>query len=109
MLRKRSGGFALQYCLVAMVALTGISSLAIDYGHAQLVKVQLRRAADAAARYGASGLQYDSTTAISRAVTSAGENNADGSPVSVIGVTGHWDPTARQFMANTTPMDAIQV
>ncbi len=109
MTRRRFSGFALQYSLIAMIALTGISSLAIDYGHAQMVKVQLRRAADAAARYGATGLTYDSATAISRATTSAGENSADGTPVVATAQTGHWDSTTRVFTANAAPMDAIQV
>ena len=48
---KRRGGFAIWYSVVSMTVLCLFVSLATDYGHMQVTKAQLRRTADAAARF----------------------------------------------------------
>lgn len=70
-------GFAAIYTLVILVALTGICSLAVDVGRVQLAKTELRRAVDAAALAGASGLLIDQSTARSRAASIAAANTYD--------------------------------
>ena len=77
MLRARStGGFTLFYTCVAFLALTAFISLAIDYGRVQLAKTELRAAADAAARYGSTGV-YDLTYS-AKAIAAAANNTVDG-------------------------------
>src|SRR5438552_2575080 len=106
---RRRGGFAIWYSLVMMTALCLFVSFAADYGHVQVTKSQLRRTMDAASRYGASGLQYDSATAIARATTSVSENAVDGATVAATIKTGHWDTSTLKFLENGTPLDAVQV
>ena len=76
-------GSTVVYVIVAMTAFTALVSLAVDLGHARLVKAQLQCAADAAARYAATGLSASVTTAQNNAVSAAAANNADGASVSV--------------------------
>src|SRR5690349_17625025 len=79
--RTQRRGVAAFYIIVLMTLLCGVASLAVDYGRVQLAKTELRRAADAAARAGASSVPADITTATSLAVKYAALNVADGSPV----------------------------
>src|SRR5438477_113945 len=51
---RKQSGVALVYAVLSIVALMGIVSLSVDIGHVQLVKTQLRCAADSAARAAAS-------------------------------------------------------
>ncbi len=46
----RRRGSILLYVIVMMTALLGICTLAVDYGHVQLVKSEMQRTADATAR-----------------------------------------------------------
>ena len=84
-----------------MIAFLAIVSLAVDVGHARLVKNQLQNAADAAARFAGAGMQTGISTARSNAVIAAGNNTADGTPVILdpnIDVEfGTWDRSARTF------------
>jgi Flp pilus assembly protein TadG len=82
--RKNRHGIAIVYTIVAVIALLAILSLAVDFGRVQVVKTQLQRAADAAARYGAAGLSNilnGQSAAAANAVAAAADNTADGSPV----------------------------
>src|SRR3954470_2328813 len=87
------------YAIVTMTALMAFISLAVDLGRVQLVKTELLRAADAAARYGVTGLP-NVTNAQNRAIAAANDNTADGSPV-VISASdiefGTWDVTTGTF------------
>jgi uncharacterized membrane protein len=47
-------GMSLMWAIGCMTGLCAIASLAVDYGRVQVVKSELRRAADAAARAGSS-------------------------------------------------------
>lgn len=93
------------WAIVTMVALMAFVSLAIDFGRVQLVKTELRRAADAAARYGVAGLTSSVTTAQSNAVAAAADNKADNSSVVLNPSTdidfGTWDATTRTFTVLT--------
>ncbi len=98
--RRRHTGISLLWTIVSITAFCAIASLAIDYGHAQVVKSELRRAADAAARAAAS--QVASPAAARQlAYDLAHQNTADGKPVDVIPsqdvVFITWDPTARTY------------
>jgi hypothetical protein len=72
-------GMTLLYATICMAVLCGMASFAIDLGRMQAAKTELQRAADAAARYAATGLPDHS--AVSKAITSASENNVDGTPL----------------------------
>src|ERR1700733_9685456 len=82
--RNNRHGIAILYTILAMVALLAILSLAVDFGRVQVVKTQLQRAADAAARYGAAGLSNiisGQSAAAANAVAAAADNTADGTSV----------------------------
>jgi Flp pilus assembly protein TadG len=69
------------YCVVAVVAVCGIVSFGVDLGRVQLTKTELQRAADAAARYAATGLADGTYLAKAQAV--AAENPCDGVTLSL--------------------------
>src|SRR5215475_5479855 len=91
-------GISLLYTLIVIVVVMGFVSFAIDLGRVQVAKTELQQAADAAARYGASGM-YDGT-AVSKAITAAADNLVDGTPLVLNNSfpndprdveTGNWD------------------
>jgi hypothetical protein len=94
-------GTVLVYSIIMLTALTGFSSLGVDWGRVQLVKNQLRTAVDAAARAGASGLAIDPSTALARARATASANKADGVAVDLDAMLdvelGTWNSTSRHF------------
>lgn len=80
----RPAGTSLIYMTIGMVAFVAIVSLAVDVGHVRVVKGSLQHAADAGARYAATGLGSGGVGAAqSNAVIAAGNNTADNSPVVV--------------------------
>lgn len=74
--RQRRRGTAVVMLCSIMAVLAGFLSFAVDYGRVQLVKAELQRAADAAARYAATGLSNSSWQ--SRAIAAAADNTVDG-------------------------------
>jgi hypothetical protein len=99
--RYQRRGISAIYMIVAMVGLCALCSLGVDYGHVQLVKTELRRAADSSARAAASQMRVSKSAAIAKAVEYAGYNKADGSKV-VLDQTndiefGMWNPATRKF------------
>lgn len=64
-----------------MVALTALTSLAVDLARVQISKTELQRGADAAARAGISGIDISRTEAANRAIATAQLNLADGSAI----------------------------
>jgi Flp pilus assembly protein TadG len=104
---------ALLYTAVAMVVLIVFVSFAVDLARVQVVKMELSRAADAAARYGAVGLANGPEAAVQNAIQSASENAADGTPVVLDSsdiATGNWDATqSPKFSTSRTPLNAVQV
>jgi Flp pilus assembly protein TadG len=102
----RRRGTSLIYMTAAMVVFVAIVSLAVDVGHARVVRNSLQHAADAAARYAATGLSSGGvTTAQNNAVTAAGNNKADNTSVVVDPNNdvefGTWDSTNRTFTVLT--------
>jgi len=88
------------YTLVMLMMLAGFVSLGADYARVQLVKTELQRAADAAARYGAMALPNGATAVRNNAIAAAGDNLADGSPVILQNVDvefGVWNGGAKTF------------
>jgi Flp pilus assembly protein TadG len=99
---RRRGGVLL-YVTVAMVLFMGFTSLAVDYAHVRVVKIQLQTAADAAARHAVTGLP-NATTATTYAQTAAAANKADGTSIALASSDvefGVWDSTARTFTSVT--------
>src|SRR4051794_16292399 len=76
--RRPTKGIALIYSACIMVAMAGITTLAVDLGRVQLAKSELQAAVDSAARQAAANLHLGYTTAQSKAITAAGYNMADG-------------------------------
>ena len=103
--RPQRRGAVLVYVCVAMAAFACMASLAVDVAHAHLVKAQLQCAADAAARYAASGLIAGPSAAINNAVTAAGYNKADGTAVKLNTDSdvqlGTWDSSTGTFTVLT--------
>src|SRR3982750_4661146 len=75
----RRSGASLVWAIICMVALLGFVSLAVDVGRVQTAKTELRRAADAAARYAVTGINDNSCR--DKAITAAAENKVDGVPL----------------------------
>jgi Flp pilus assembly protein TadG len=89
---------------MALTALTGFVSLGVDWGHVQLVKLELQRAADAAARSAASTIPSGPSAARASAIATAGQNTVDygNTSVSVAAADvefGSFDPVTKSFNA----------
>src|SRR5438046_2193575 len=113
---NRRRGVVLWYTIVLMLAMCLLLSLAVDYGRAQVVKTELMRAADSAARAAAAEVPDNFGTARSVAMQFAAMNTADGSSVKITGsdiVFGDWDETAKRFTPLTgsaiAKANAVQV
>jgi hypothetical protein len=98
------------FSVVMMWTLMMFISLAVDFGHVEVTKAQLQHAADAAARYGASGLANiinGQSAASANAVAAAADNYADGSPVVLNPSTDVqlviWNPTTATYTVTTDP------
>ncbi len=103
--RRRAAGMSVIYTLLLLGAVMGIISLGVDWGHVQLVKTELTRAADAAARYAAANIANGVSTAESAATSAAGENLVDGTPL-VLDTNadlefGTWDQPTKSFKVLT--------
>jgi Flp pilus assembly protein TadG len=105
------GGMMLVWFIIILAALMALISLGVDLGRVQLAKTELQQAADAAARYAATGLQDN--TAVSKAIAAASENHADGSVVVVSSsdvVVGNWNSALTpKFSSSRTPVNAVQI
>lgn len=107
---RQRAGVAMMYTIVALTVLIGFCSLAVDLGRVQMVKTELRRAADAAARAGAASVATGTTQARADAITYAGYNTADGTGVALQAAdveTGKWASGA--FTVNGSPANAVRV
>jgi hypothetical protein len=113
---KHPHGVALIYILVAFASLSALCSLAVDLGHAQVVKMELTRVADATAH---DYMQLYSTGGQSAANSlgpqsySAADNPVDdgaGVQPTVAVTWGYWNTTTNTFSttASTYPV-AVQV
>jgi Flp pilus assembly protein TadG len=112
-MRRRRAGIAAVYGLISLIALCGIASLAVDWGHVQLVKSELRTAADAAARAGAyRAISTTTNSTIRNSVkTAAAYNKADGTTVTLANAdidVGNWNSTTKVF-STTGTKNAVRV
>src|ERR1043166_8012095 len=98
--RFRPTGVMLIWVVVVGAALMMMATLAVDFDRAEIAKSELRRAADGAARAGASSLG-DYNAVQSAAVQFASDNTCLGDPVSLDVNNdiefGNWDTNARTF------------
>lgn len=89
------------YSVILLVVLLGFASFAVDYGRVQVVKLQLHRTADAAARAAASSLSSGITATQNAASTVAAANTADGSAVAIDTASdvefGTWTASSKTF------------
>src|SRR4051812_37988559 len=98
--RSKRRGVTIIYAVLIMTALTMFLSLAVDYGHAQLVKTELRRSADASARAAAAFIYSDLNAGTAAALDLASKNKADGVPVTVAAKDieyGYWEVKNKTF------------
>jgi Flp pilus assembly protein TadG len=98
-------GMAGLYGIIIMVALTAITSIAVDIGRVQLAKSELQSATDAAARYAATGMKTDVATVKARAVSAAASNTVNGTPLVLdpnLDIEfGTWNSATKSFVVLT--------
>ena len=98
--RPSRTGLSALWLIVMFVGFSALASLAVDYGRYQVVKSELRRAADAAARAAASNVG-NPAAARTLAANYAGSNAADGVVVALDPAAdvrfGRWDAANRKF------------
>jgi Flp pilus assembly protein TadG len=99
-----------------LVALMAITSLAVDFGHVEMAKTEIQRAADAAARaaaYQLSGGASQESAALTAASVIAAYNTSDNIPLVVTSsdvVFGNWDSTQTpNFSSSRNPINAVTV
>ena len=115
--RSCRGGSVMVYTVTALVALTGIVTLAVDYGHAQAVRAEMQRSAEAAARGWIDLIllgHNPSATATGYAAYLAQStyNPIDGptGTACTVNITpGTWDPTTSTFTPNASSTSAVRV
>lgn len=114
-LQRQAPGYVMGVMVVIMVALVGVASLAVDYGHVQLVKTQLHRAADATAHdyillYNLDGKTYANANAPSAYSSTINPVYTGTGPPTYTVTWGYWNATTATFSttAGTGPV-AVQV
>jgi Flp pilus assembly protein TadG len=123
--RTDESGVVAVIVAIGLLVLIGIAALALDIAHLVDVKRDLQKAADAGALAGARGLwpailpavsgsrTPDCGNAQNRALSTAMENQVDGTDLAASEVTvqvGRWDYTTRQFIpGNTSSANAVKV
>ncbi|MGA2229685.1 MAG: TadG family pilus assembly protein [Tepidisphaeraceae bacterium] len=114
---RRGGrrGATLALLVFLMVMFTAIATLAVDFGHIQLVKSEMQRMADATARgymeyYITNGQSY--ANAHGPALYSTTNNPVDGNSgvAPTVNVTwGYWTPSTSTFSTSSGTVPAVQV
>lgn len=100
------------YTMVALVALMGLASLAVDYARVRLVKTQLTGAAVAAARAAVVEIPDGKADVKTTAVAVGQKNYADGVQVTIKKadvILGVWNSTSNTFTATNNNANAVQV
>ncbi len=98
------------YTIVAIVALTSIISLSVDYGRVQSAKTELQNAVDAAARYAVTGVADN--TYVTKAQQAAAQNIVDGMALTLQTgdiVAGTWNSNTRAFTPGGGSPNAIRI
>ncbi len=115
--RRRRGGSVILYTVVSLVALAGIVSLAVDYGHVQVVKAQMQRSAEAVARgyfdFQVNGQPVAYVSLLEGQACNPVDPGSGLNPT-YTPVPGAWNPTTSTFTAGatgngTTTFPAVQV
>ena len=107
---RRKNAMVFIYCIVAILALMGFVSLAVDWGRVQEAKEELENATDAAARYAATGITDG--TAASKAQTVAAQNFVDGTTLALLATdisVGTWDSVHKTFSIGGSSPNAVRV
>lgn len=111
--RLRRRGSTLVYATVGTFALAAVSAMAVDWGRVQVAKTELQAAADAAARYGVSGLQHSiagASAARANAAAVVAQNKADGRPIPFVASQdveiGVWKKSNKSFTPTTDLSEA---
>jgi Flp pilus assembly protein TadG len=111
--RLRRRGNAMVYTIIVLPAMFAVTSLAVDLGRAQLIKSELQRAADSAARgYLAIRLQYGDAAAQTYGPQLPGLSPVD--PASGVAATatvtrGSWNAQTRTFTPGSGSPFAVRV
>ncbi|MCX8101752.1 MAG: pilus assembly protein TadG-related protein [Geminicoccaceae bacterium] len=109
--RDRRGGVAVLAALSAPI-LAGFAALAVDIGHAYMVRTELQSTADAAA-LAASAKLPNRTAALAEARTIAAENLPPAKHGNVLAdrdlLIGTWDPERRSFTSGGSSPNAVRV
>lgn len=117
---RQRRGVTLVWSVFFFTLLCAIVSFAVDYGHVQLAKTELARAADAAARYAAGGI-IDGTY-VSKGHDAAFDNKVDGTSLVLDNSAytppgqpkdievGNWDSSLTpKFSTSRTPANAVRI
>jgi hypothetical protein len=106
--RRQKNGVVMIYVLLAMSAMMGFCSLAVDFARVESAKTELRRAADAAALYACQGIANG--TAVTKAIQSGNDNKVDGTPLTILPgdvTVGTW--SGGTFTAGGSSPNAVRV
>jgi hypothetical protein len=112
-IKSNRRGVVIWYTVIMMAAMCMFASLAVDWGHAQMVKTELRRTADAAALAAAGQIPTSLASATAAAVDIASRNTADGMSVTLVPSQdiqyGYWDVNSRTFTPTASGINAVHV
>lgn len=112
---RSSRGCTLIWTTATLSVVIGMASFAVDFGRVQLVKTEMRRTADAAARAGASALDVSVAQARADATAWSKINLVHNRPMADSGITvtvGYWSKSSRSFSATLPsgqPANAVRV
>ena len=108
-------GVSLVFATATMTLFLAAASFTLDAGRLQLARGELRRAADAAARAGAAGLEVSPAQGRQNAIAWSAKNGVDARPLAA-GATrvnvGYWNAASHRFSSVPTgsqPYNAVQV
>lgn len=103
--RRSAHGCSLIWTTLTLTTFVGMASFAVDVGRIQLVKTEMRRAADAAARAGADALDVSPAQAYTDAFNWSKRNFVGSTAMPDSGITvtvGYWNTSTRTF-SNSAP------
>jgi hypothetical protein len=110
---KSERGSVIAYVAIALVVGVGLCLVAVDYGRAQFVRMQLQSCADGAARAGASGIPTSLAEARTRAGQVGSLNTADGKAITFEDADftfGKWNTDTNAIdAASGSAIDAVEV
>jgi Flp pilus assembly protein TadG len=108
--RSRRKAGVLLYTIIALPVFLGVCLIGMDWGRVQLVKTELRRACDAAARYAVTGASDD--TALSKAQWIGSQNHVAEAALQFSAADveiGTWDVATATFIPGGARRNAIRV